>query len=351
MSFLDALKENLGAVSPDDAKKDNPKKDAPTTEDNPKATKDDAEPKTTDSADDSKQPDSEPAIKSDPEPQPDSEPDDDDDDDYSYDDGDDDDPEDDDLKAIRELASKADKDSAKVLAKIFADDSTSGEPKPQNKKEDRNSMQPLKFYEKIAEKIHDYDATGNMAPELRSWISGAIEDDKEISEDFVRKTLPRVLTKSPELAAEIHNIIKRVADNRPIPYKIFLINVRDTSDKKEYASPKEARESIKKEIELYGVNPEKVFKAIYRRVDADGNVGDIVPLSEVQDYVERFDGDKEALRQALRLPKKDDGKKPSNDQHYGHQKNPKNKKGKGGSATSTSNSDNSLAGADGSSKN
>ena len=234
---------------------------------------------------------------------------------------------------IKEREQEAEKLSADIISQMLDEDNHTEPKKTEPKKEARNEMRSLKFYEKVAEKIHDYDATGHMTPDLRDWIASAIEDDKELSETFARKVLPKVLAKNPDLITEVKEVVKKVANDRPIPFKLFLVNTLDSSDKTEYDSFSAARESIKKEIEVYGVDPKQVFKAVYRRIDADGNIGEMVKPEVVETYVESFDGDKNALRSALHLPKKDKKPQPQ-------QRGPKNTNKKGQTVNNNSDSSN-----------
>lgn len=313
MKILDTIKENIGAAPvPGETSAETNKKDIniEEPEKSKEATASDAEEDPKDEPKDEPKEDSKETPKEDPEVNGD------------WDD-------------LRRAAEEADEYSSKIISQILDDGEDYVEP-AQPKKEARNKMQTLKFYEKIADKIHDYDANGVMAPELRAWIVDAIEDDEVLSETFVKAVLPRVLTKNPKLTPEIKNVIKQVADNRPVPFKLLFVNAKDSSDKKEYETFAEARESIKKEVELYGVDPKQVFKVRYRRVDADGNVGEIAPPNQVEAYVENFDGDRNALRQALHLPKKD--KKASGGPNP---KGPKNNGNKKGGSAATENSDSS----------
>ena len=323
--FFDAVKENLGMGSPmDDSSNDNkdPKKDT--------SPDDNKDPKKGTKSDDGKEPDKDPKkdTKSDGNKEPDKDSKKDAKTDSSKDSKKDsrsdtktdtNDPDDDPDDADNADDNTGSKRSINDVSKAIIDDivnsggdATSKDDSDQPK-EARNMVRGLKFYEKVAEKIHDYDATGVMAPELKDWIATAIEDEKELSEMLVRRALPRVLAKNPGLIKEAKEVAKAATNHGPVPFKYFFINAKDSSDKKEYATFDEARESIKKEIDLYGVDPKQVFRVIYRRVDASGKLGEIVSADVVETYIENFDGDKNTLRQTLRLPKKDN-KNPSNGQ-------------------------------------
>lgn len=218
---------------------------------------------------------------------------------------------------------EADEISAKIIEEALAseDDTEKPEnPTPTQPKEARNQMRDFKFYSKIADKIYDFDRGLEMAPELRDWIMSAIEDDRVLSADFARKVLPKVLGKNPELVEDAIREAKKAENNKFVPFTVLFTNVKDTEDKNEYKSFKEACATIQKEIDTYGVDPLKVFKAFYRRIDAEGNLGDRVSVEEVEKYVDKFNGDKLALRKKLHLPKRE--KKP--EQPNQPQNRPKN---------------------------
>ncbi len=219
---------------------------------------------------------------------------------------------------------EADEISAKIIEEALAsedDTEKPANPAPEKQpKEARNDMRDRKFYDKISDKIFDFDRGLEMAPELRDWIMSAIEDDRVLSADFARKVLPKVLGKNPELVEDAIREAKKAENNKFVPFTVLFTNVKDTEDKNEYKSFKEACATIQKEIDTYGVDPLKVFKAFYRRIDAEGNLGDRVSVEEVEKYVDKFNGDKLALRKKLHLPKRE--KKP--EQANRPQNQPKN---------------------------
>ena len=223
---------------------------------------------------------------------------------------------------------EADDISARIIEEALTSEDRAEKPEnstPIQPKEARNEMRDLKFYDKLGEKAFNFDRGLEMAPELRDWITGAIEDDRVLSVDFVSKVLPRVLEKNPDLVEDAIREAKKADDHKFVPFKVLFINSKDTEDTTEYATFKEACVTIQKEIDTYGVDPMEVFKAFYRRIDAEGNLGDRVSIEEVEKYVEKFNGDKLALRKKLHLPKRD--KKP--EQGSQPQNQPKNQSKKG----------------------
>lgn len=229
-----------------------------------------------------------------------------------------------------ELLSKEEADgiSARIIEEALVSEDNTEKPEnptPTQPKEARNQMRDFKFYSKIADKIYDFDRGLEMAPELRDWIIGAIEDDRVLSVDFVSKVLPKVLEKNPELVEDAIREAKKADDHKFVPFKVLFINSKDSEDNKEYATFKEACATIQKEIDTYGVDPKEVFKAFYRRVDAEGNLGDRVSIEEVEAYVDKFNGDKLALRKKLHLPKREKKSEQANQP----QNQPKNQPKKG----------------------
>lgn len=234
---------------------------------------------------------------------------------------------------------EADEISAKIIEEALAsedDTEKPANPAPEKQpKEARNDMRDRKFYDKISDKIFDFDRGLEMAPELRDWVMSAIEDDRVLSADFARKVLPKVLEKNPELVEDAIREAKKAENNKFVPFAVLFTNVKDTEDKNEYKSFKEACATIQKEIDTYGVDPLKVFKAFYRRIDAEGNLGDRVSVEEVEKYVDKFNGDKVALRKKLHLPKRE--KKP---EQANQPERPKNQSKKGKKPKKADNSGN-----------
>ena len=171
------------------------------------------------------------------------------------------------------------------------------------------AMKGMDFYNTVGNKIYDVDRGMAMDSDLRGWIISQFARDKGLSDEIIRM-LPAIVNNNPEYTAVLKDIIRNTAEAN-IPY---VVTYWCKSDGKEYESRVDAEAAVKEDCEKYGLKFSQAVKLAYRKVDSKGNLGAKVDPKEVEAFIARFDGDREALRKKLLLPKHDNDKRDNHDQ-------------------------------------
>lgn len=182
------------------------------------------------------------------------------------------------------------------------------EPKPQREAPTRppvikSCMNPdLDFYNhRLGNMAYRFDAGLDEMPakELHDYVKSVIARDADIIGEIVKDYLPDIIGNNPKMIPSIMQMIEK-AEDQNIPIKAFFVNARDPKSK-EFSTWEEATASIEELTTMYGIRPENVFTVIWREVDIEGNVGKKISEKKVQDYVAKYHGDKDALKEHLKL--------------------------------------------------
>ncbi|MBQ3309339.1 hypothetical protein IJG78_01530 [Candidatus Saccharibacteria bacterium] len=160
--------------------------------------------------------------------------------------------------------------------------------------EDRKDMRNLDFYSTIGNSMYDFDRGLGMSAALRDWIKSAIKDDDDLAKQIVTENLAEILGQKPNLIPAVKGVLKDVAENH-ILYRACFVSKLDNKEYEDRADAEAAIEAYK----AIGATFESSYTTVYRRVKPDGTAGQRVPLDQVKAYVDKFDGDREALKRRL----------------------------------------------------
>ena len=152
-------------------------------------------------------------------------------------------------------------------------------------------MRKREFYDGIGELAYEFDRTGVLKIDLKSYLLSVVERREDIQDDIIRSYLGDFIGRHEEAIPKLDDLITSAAD-----YYV-KVDVRFTNPKngKSYNTWEDAVGSISEIIE-YGVKPENVFEKHYFWIDHP----DIeLTEQELQDYVSDFRGDIEVLKKKL----------------------------------------------------
>lgn len=152
-------------------------------------------------------------------------------------------------------------------------------------------MRKREFYDGIGDLAYEFDRTGVLKVDLKSYLLSVVERREDIQDDIIRRYLGDFLGRHEEAIPTLDSLITSAAD-----YYV-KVDVRFTNQKngKSYNTWEDAVDSISEMIE-YGVKPENVFEKHYFWVDRpDVELTD----EELEDYVSDFRGDVAVLKKKL----------------------------------------------------
>ena len=176
-------------------------------------------------------------------------------------------------------------------------------PEPQEPQEPQelHEPQPCKmrkreFYDGIGDIAYEFDRTGVLKVDLKSYILSVIERREDLQDDIISRYLGDFIGRHEEAIPKLDDLITSAADY----YNKVDVRFTDPKNGKSYNTWEDAVDSISEMIE-YGVKPENVFEKHYFWVDQPD---DELTEQELEDYVSDFRGDIEVLKKKLFIEEK-----------------------------------------------
>ncbi len=175
--------------------------------------------------------------------------------------------------------------------------------KTENNTEEDNgmsrTMESMDFYEKLGNEAFDYDRGFGLSGDLRGWIKKAMAADNSLIKEFISEDLEEAIRTDSDLLKSAKKTVAAVEASM-VPYVVLFASKLDGT---EYEDKDEAEASIA-QYKAIGATFNSSFTKVYRRLEANGEIGDRARVDEVKDFVEQFSGDKEALKRKLFISKK-----------------------------------------------
>ncbi|MBR5408925.1 hypothetical protein IK112_03240 [Candidatus Saccharibacteria bacterium] len=161
------------------------------------------------------------------------------------------------------------------------------------------TMESMDFYEQLGNQAYDFDRGFGLSGDLRSWIKKVMATDNSLIKEFITGDLEEAIKADSDLLKSAKKTVATVEASM-IPYIVLFASKLDGT---EYEDRDEAEASIA-QYKAIGATFNSSFTKVYRRLEANGEIGDRVRIDEVKDFIEQFSGDKEALRQRLFISNK-----------------------------------------------
>ena len=152
-------------------------------------------------------------------------------------------------------------------------------------------MRKREFYDGIGDIAYEFDRTGVLKVDLKSYILSVIERREDLQDDIISRYLGDFIGRHEEAIPKLDDLITSAADY----YNKVDVRFINPKNGKSYNNWEDAVDSISEMIE-YGVKPENVFEKHYFWVDQPD---DELTEQELQDYVSDFRGDIEVLKKKL----------------------------------------------------